>query len=102
MNGSILIPEKFKLNGKTIQVIIDNDYCKDNKCMGEADFTLNIITLCDEYGGKKVNKRSKEQIFYHELIHHILNAMNLEKLKYNELFVDMFADKLIEYERSKR
>jgi len=44
MNGSILIPEKFKLNGKTIEVIIDNDYCKDNKCMGEADFTLNIIT----------------------------------------------------------
>lgn len=102
MNGSILIPEKFKLNGKTIKVIIDNEYCQDEKLLGEADFTLNIITLCDEYSGKKVPKRSKEQIFYHELIHHILHAMKLEKLKYNELFVDLFADKLIEYERTKR
>ena len=61
MNGSILIPERFKLNGKTINVIIDNEYCQEEKLLGEADFTLNIITLCDTYNNKKVNKRSKEQ-----------------------------------------
>ena len=31
MNGSILIPEKFKLNGKVINVIIDNEYCNDGE-----------------------------------------------------------------------
>ena len=102
MNGSILIPENFKLAGKTINIIIDNDYCNDNNCLGEADFTLKIITLCDTYAGKKLTKRSKEQIYYHELIHQILHTMKLERLKYNELFVDSFADCLIEYERTKR
>lgn len=102
MNGSILIPEKLKLGGKTIRVIIDNEYCNDNNCLGEADFTLMIITLCDTYAGKKLSKRIKEQIFYHELVHHILSAMKLEKLKYNELFVDMCADMLLEFERTKR
>ena len=45
MNGSILIPENFKLGGKTINIIIDNEYCNDNNCLGEADFSLKIITL---------------------------------------------------------
>jgi len=101
MNGSIIIPEKFKLNKKTIRVIIDDDYCNDNEYLGEADFTEKVITLCNKYGGKKVTKREKEKTYYHELVHMILDSMNRHRLKYNEGFVEDFAQRLYEYEKTK-
>lgn len=102
MNGSILIPEKFKLNGKTIEVIIDNDYCASENLLGEADFTDKIITLCDRFNGQKLSKNEKEKVYYHELIHMILDAMGKDVLKYDEDFVDRFAVLLHEYEKSKK
>lgn len=107
-NGSILIPEKFKLNKKVIQVIVDDDYCNDEKLWGEADFTQRIITLCHRTKslkypkGKVLSKATKERTFYHELVHHILNNMGQEKLSYDEDFVDEFACKLYEYEKTKQ
>ena len=54
MNGSFLIPTKFKLKGKTITVEIDDNYCEENGMVGEADFTEKIITLCNKFKGKKM------------------------------------------------
>ena len=102
MNGSILIPEKFKLNGKTIEVIIDNDYCQHETLLGEADFTDKIITLCDRFNGQKLSKNNKEKIYYHELVHMILDAMGKDVLKFDEDFVDRFSLLLWEFEKSKR
>jgi len=102
MNGSILIPEKFKLNGKTIEVIIDNEYCQQENLLGEADFTDKIITLCDRSKGHKLSKIEKEKVYYHELVHMILDAMGKDVLKYNEDFVDRFSLLLWEFEKSKR
>lgn len=102
MNGSILIPEKFKLNGDTINVIIDDVYCSDEKCLGEADFEEKVITLCGIYKGKRVSKNDKEQTFFHELVHMILDSMGKDRLKYDENFVDLFATRLHEYEKSKQ
>lgn len=102
MNGSILIPEKFKLNGHVINVIVDDEYCKENKYFGEADFTERIITLCSIYNTKKLKKSDKEKTFFHELVHMILDSIGEEKLKYDEKFVDEFAVKLYEYEKSKQ
>jgi hypothetical protein len=102
MNGSILIPEKFKLNGKTIEVIIDNDYCQQENLLGEADFTDKIITLCDRFNGLKLSKNNKEKIYYHELVHMILDAMGKDVLKFDEDFVDRFSLLLWEFEKSKR
>lgn len=102
MNGSILIPERFKLNGKVVKVIIDDEYCIEQKYLGEADFTDKLITLCDKYKGKKLSKCQKEKVYFHELIHMILDAMGKEELKYDEEFVESFALKLYEYEKSKQ
>jgi len=102
MNGSIIIPEKFKLSGKTVQVIIDDDYCNDNKYLGEADFTEKLITLCNKYSGKKLSKKSKEQTYFHELVHMILDSMGKDRLKWNEDFVELFAQRLYEYEKTKQ
>jgi hypothetical protein len=101
MNGSIIIPEKFFLNRKKIRVIVDNDYCMENEFLGEADFTEKVITLCDTYAGKKLNKAEREKTYYHELIHMILDSMGKHNLKYNEDFVEDFAQRLYEYEKTK-
>lgn len=101
MNGSIIIPEKFKLNKKIIRVMVDDDYCNQNEFLGEADFTEKVITLCDKYAGKRIKKAEKEKTFYHELTHMILDSMKRHKLKYNEDFVEDFAQRLYEYEKTK-
>lgn len=101
MNGSILIPEKFKLNGETIVVIVDDSYCQQEKCLGEADFTEKLITLASVCNGKKVTKKEREKTFFHELVHMVLNSMGRERLKWDEGFVDDFANKLYEYEKTK-
>jgi len=101
MNGSHLIPEQFKLNHKTIKVIVDDDYCVSEECVGEADFTQKLITLASVCNGKKITKAEKEKTFFHELVHMILDSMGRYRLKYDEKFVDEFALKLHEYEKSK-
>ena len=102
MNGSIIIPEKFKLNKHGIKVLVDDAFCEDNKCYGEADFTEKCITLCDKYFGKKIKKIEKEKVFYHELVHMILDSMARHNLKYNEDFVEEFSQRLYEYEKTKQ
>ena len=103
MNGSILIPTSFRLKGKKIRVIINDDYCKEGKLWGEADFIGNIITLCHRtHKGNVLKKSLKEKTFYHELVHHILSAMEEEELMYNEDFVEKFACLLYQYEKTKQ
>lgn len=102
MNGSILIPEKFRLNKKAITVIVDDQYCSELKYLGEADFTEKIITLCGRYKGKKIAKVEREKTFFHELVHMILDSMGRERLKYDENFVEDFAQRLYEYEKTRQ
>lgn len=102
MNGSFSIPEKFKLNGEHYRVIIDNDYCTDDGIYGEADFTLRLITICGRYNNKVLKKSLKEKTFLHELVHQILHIMGKDELKYDEDFVEEFAQRLYEYEKTKQ
>lgn len=109
MNGSIIIPEQFKLNGKCIKVVVDDEYCNDGnlngyKCpiLGEADFSEKIVRLANTYKQKKIRRKEKETTYFHELIHMILDSMGKDKLKYDEDFVDLFAERLYEYEKTKQ
>lgn len=102
MNGSFIIPSLFKLGGKKVTVIIDDDYCRDDKLWGEADFTERIITLCHkDWKTRVVKKSDKEKTFFHELVHQILHSMD-HKLKWDEDFVEEFSKRLYEYEKTKR
>jgi hypothetical protein len=102
MNNSFLIPEKFKLNKKTVVVIVDDEYLKDYKFWGEADFTEGMIILCHrDWKGRVLKKTDKEKTFYHELVHQILHSMN-HKLKWDEDFVEAFSDRLYEFEKTKQ
>jgi hypothetical protein len=102
MNGSFLIPESFRLKSEPYKVIVDDDYCNSDEVYGEADFTQRVITLCNRYGGKVLKKSTKEKTFFHELVHHILDSMGQDELNENEDFVDLFAERLHEYEKSKK
>ncbi len=102
MNGSIIIPEKFRLNSEPYRVIIDDDYCNDDEVYGEADFTQRLITICNRYNGKVLKKSTKEKTFFHELVHQILHSMGKDELKYDEDFVELFACRLHEYEKTKQ
>ncbi len=102
MNGSFIIPNMFKLNKKLYKVIIDDDYCNDDCIHGEADFSQRLITLCHRYNNKVLKKSIKENTFFHELVHHILDSIGEDKLKYDERFVDLFATRLHEYEKTKQ
>ena len=102
MNGSILIPERFRLNGEPYTVIIDDDYCNDDCVYGEADFTQRLITICRKYNGKILKKSIREKTYFHELVHQILHSMDKEELKYDEAFVEAFAQRIYEYEKSKQ
>jgi hypothetical protein len=100
--NKIEIPISFKLNGKPVSVELDNAYCSDNNCYGEADFTDNIITLCSCYKGEKLSKRIKDQTYYHELAHLLFHAAGLHKQKWNEDLIDKIGLLLYEYERTKK
>lgn len=107
-NGSILIPEKFKILKKTIRVVIDDCYCNEKKLWGEADFDKKKITLCHRTNsikypkGRVLKKSLKEKTFFHELVHHILGSIGDGELTYDEEFVDAFATRLWQYEKTKQ
>ncbi|MBC7381894.1 MAG: hypothetical protein H7296_02745 [Bacteroidia bacterium] len=102
MNGSILIPENFTLNGKTYKVVIRDKELSKKGFWGQAFLNRKVIKLCDKFHGVSLTKEAKEQTFFHELIHMILDSMGYDKLNEDEDFVDLFAQRLHEYEKSKQ
>lgn len=105
MNGSFLIPEKFYLNNKPIDVVIDDDYLNKKKYHGLAVFKKGVIKLCNVFKGKKLPKTVKEETFYHELSHMIVDSFDdgrYTDLKYDENFIDLLASRLYEYEKTKQ
>jgi hypothetical protein len=102
MGHRIHIPKSFKLNGKEIPVVFDSTYCNGIKAWGEADFDSKVITLNRVSDGKKISKRLVDQTFYHELVHMILDSCQRHNLKWNEEFVEDFAQRLYEFEKTKK
>lgn len=102
MANKLTIPISFKLKGKTIPVEYDNEFCSQEGYLGEADFSDKLITLCNEFRGKKVKMSEQHRVFYHELMHMMLDACERHNLKYNESFVDDMGLLLYEFERTRK
>lgn len=93
----MIIPKKFKLHGKTIKVIHDKKlYNVNSDKDGESDYLNNVITL-HKYDDKEANNEYKEQVFLHELVHHILFHMQETDLQHNEKFVNLFSELLYQF-----
>lgn len=88
------IPKRFKLLGHTITVEYDSMLDGRNGCIGEARYTTNSIALQPNTDTFNRPVSQQEQVFLHELTHHILNEMNEHELRGNEKFVDIFASLL--------
>lgn len=58
---------------------------------GCMDPGANVITLANTWHGRPVSPARKEQVFFHELTHAVLEAMGKEEMNRDEEFVDGFA-----------
>ena len=100
-----MIPTKFTLLSHDIEVVIDNEYCHNNQCMGRFIPWENKIIIADRYKTAKSWRKYKDSIvehtFYHELTHCILYYTGHGKLWLNEMLVDAISGLLSQYEKSK-
>lgn len=87
---SWLIPEEFSLGGMTYRVegVEEMGHGAEYGCM---DPGVNKIYLSETWHGKSVSPERKEEVFFHELTHAVLDAMGKEDLNGDEEFVDSFA-----------
>ena len=103
------IPTSFKLMGQTIRVQFETRIKGDKaEVLGRAEYDTNFIRLQRTAAGKLLPQEKIEQVFIHELTHHVLSLMGEDKLSSNEKFVDSFSALLhqalttMEYETKKK
>lgn len=89
----MIIPKSFKLQAHTIKVKVDRKRLSEEhkSYLGLAIYGTNEIVLTDHLHGNDLDQTVINHAFVHEMIHHILNCMNENKLNSNEKFVDTFA-----------
>jgi hypothetical protein len=92
--------------GHTIEVVVDNEYCHNNNCLGIFLALENKIIISDRYKTNKSWRKYKSSIvehtFYHELTHCILYHTGHGKLWLNEMLVDAVGGLYLQFERSKK
>jgi hypothetical protein len=100
-----MIPSKFSILSHEVEVVIDNEYCHANNCMGRFIYYDNKIIIADKYKTDKTWRKYKESIiehnFYHELTHCILYYTGNKKLWLNERLVDSIGGMWLQYDKSK-
>lgn len=85
------IPHSFQLQGRTIEVVFDNERCNSAGAFGLADLNFNKILLANSHDGKDLPSSMIQFTLLHEVIHFVLDSMGEEKLGANEKFVDQMA-----------
>jgi len=83
------IPSKLQLGGQTIVVEkVKQITGEGTECDGMAFYCKNKIELKQDDG---YSADYKEWVFFHELVHHIFNAMAEDDMRKNEKIVNQFA-----------
>jgi hypothetical protein len=84
-----MIPASFQLGGSKIIVKkVAQITGEGTECDGMAFYCESKIELKED---EKFSEDYKEWVFYHELVHHIFNAMCEDDLRKNEKLVSQFA-----------
>ena len=92
------IPSRSQLFGQTIQVVYKSNLEGKYGNVGEARYTENKIALMPNMPGSYERPSDqREQVFCHELVHHILNQMYETELQKKERFVDIFGSLLHQF-----
>lgn len=90
---SFRIPRAFQLHGIEYRVVLKDDLVARSDNTGEASYRYEEITLQSLVKGAALTPKRQEQVFCHELVHHVLREMH-DKRRDDEAFVDLFASLL--------
>lgn len=88
-----MIPKEFYLHGIKYLVKIADNLLGENDNLGEASYRLEEIRLQNILPGIPLTPLRQEQVFWHEVVHHILREMQSKK-KDDEKFVELFSSLL--------
>lgn len=88
-----IIPKKFSVGALDYKVeIVEN--LRYGEEFGHWDGTTCTIRIAKTAGGEPLSDRRKEQTFFHELIHAVLDSIGEDELNENEQFIDAFSNAL--------
>ena len=93
-----MIPSKFTVGGQDIEVRLV-EACESSK-LGTCSVAEGVINIAKTFSGREQSESSRENTFYHELTHAILDTMGEHDLSDNEKFVCAFSGFLTEAIRS--
>lgn len=91
----VKIPSKFRVGGQEM-IVRQVHHCDDNK-LGNCIVASGEINIAEIFNNdKQQSQGSKENTFYHELTHAILDTMGRRDLSDDETFVCTFSGFLTE------
>lgn len=88
------IPSKIRIGGQEIE-ISQPDKFEDSK-LGRCCVASGHIRIAKTFDGLVQSESSKENTYWHEVVHAILDTMGEDELSNNEKFVCTFAGFLTE------
>jgi len=88
------VPLRFKLFGETIDVVWDNELSNRDNANGMSNYRYSRIELQPNTKAVFRSKEQVEQSYLHEVVHFILEAIQEEKLRTDEKFVELFSKAL--------
>lgn len=91
------IPEEYTVGGQLLQVT-KVDSLDGN--LGDCCLGAGFVRIANNFKDKKQSETSKQNTFYHELTHTILDTMGRNDLSEDEVFVNSFSSFLLEALRS--
>lgn len=89
----IEIPQSFSVGGLDYKVIHDNSL-RYGEEYGHWNGSTCTIHIAETAGGEKLTEERKQQTFFHELIHAVLDAIGEDELNDNEQFIDALSNTL--------
>jgi hypothetical protein len=68
--------------------------CSKDSCRGIVDYDLQLIQVAKQNAYGSYTTAERDETFWHELTHAILDDMGEDKLNRNEKFVTAFSQRL--------
>ena len=93
----VVIPEEYVVGGQLMK--INHVDSLDGK-LGTCCLGAGFVRIANNFNGEKQSETSKQNTFYHELTHTILDTMGRDDLSKDEIFVSSFSSFLLEALRS--
>jgi len=91
--------KKFKLGAKEFVIEMVNSI--DDTGLGRTYSILNKIKVAENWQGYELPESSKEQTFYHELVHAIFDEIGGNDLSEDETLVQSFSVLLYQFQKTK-